>query len=312
MSSTQQTIADLEPGNVSGELFFKNHIMSWRAQGSHLSLFQQVSKLPESSRSYAPGDSINRIDWKAYARSDQLIVRQRRVEAGARVAIAVDLSDSMIWPTAETFEHLNRESDRVVSKIEIAMRVSFDIAYQLSYFGDMVDFMICREDKNGDSSWYRRKFRGAGEVGLYFSECHKKKFAPDEITSHFEPVLTPEMSTYHLAIGVGDGLGSMDLLKFWGQARQRVFCHTLSSWELQCDWLKRDFCYFDENQKLLEFQGNVLTGDHFYERTIHSWLKEKYDLVAEHQGLYLRVTQKTPVNEFYKALCTGAHLIHEA
>ncbi len=50
-------------------------------------------------RPYQPGDDPRRIDWRAYARSDTLVVRRPRKEVAPRLQVALDLSASMgVWP----------------------------------------------------------------------------------------------------------------------------------------------------------------------------------------------------------------------
>ncbi|NOX53612.1 MAG: DUF58 domain-containing protein [Planctomycetes bacterium] len=46
-------------------------------------------------REYLPGDDIRHLDWAAYARSDQLMVRLYREEVSPRVEILLDTSRSM-------------------------------------------------------------------------------------------------------------------------------------------------------------------------------------------------------------------------
>jgi uncharacterized protein (DUF58 family) len=58
-----------------------------RASGSSLE-FQE-------RRPYQPGDDVRHVDWRALARSDQLVVRLWREEVLARVEILVDTSCSM-------------------------------------------------------------------------------------------------------------------------------------------------------------------------------------------------------------------------
>src|SRR5262245_63351680 len=49
----------------------------------------------QDRRPYQPGDDVRHVDWRALARSDQLVVRQWREEVLARVEILVDTSRSM-------------------------------------------------------------------------------------------------------------------------------------------------------------------------------------------------------------------------
>lgn len=49
----------------------------------------------QDRRSYVPGDSLRHLDWRAYARTDQLLVRLYREEIFPRVEILLDGSRSM-------------------------------------------------------------------------------------------------------------------------------------------------------------------------------------------------------------------------
>jgi uncharacterized protein (DUF58 family) len=49
----------------------------------------------EQFRAYQPGDDPRRIDWRAHARSDRLIVRESPVERDVTVRLVVDASASM-------------------------------------------------------------------------------------------------------------------------------------------------------------------------------------------------------------------------
>jgi uncharacterized protein (DUF58 family) len=54
----------------------------------------------EDHRPYAVGDDLRHLDWKAYARTDQLIMKQHRHEAAPLVDLALDVSASL-WITPE-------------------------------------------------------------------------------------------------------------------------------------------------------------------------------------------------------------------
>lgn|GEM_PF-817407 len=46
-------------------------------------------------RAYAPGDDVRHIDWRAFARSDQLVVRRFREEIAPRLDVVLDASRSL-------------------------------------------------------------------------------------------------------------------------------------------------------------------------------------------------------------------------
>lgn len=52
----------------------------------------------QDRRAYAPGDDVRHVDWRALARTDQLMVRLWREEVLPRVEIVVDVSRSMSVP----------------------------------------------------------------------------------------------------------------------------------------------------------------------------------------------------------------------
>ena len=49
-------------------------------------------------REYEPGDDIRRIDWRAFARSDRLVVKRHLREVSPHVEIIIDASASMALP----------------------------------------------------------------------------------------------------------------------------------------------------------------------------------------------------------------------
>ncbi len=48
----------------------------------------------EDHRAYAPGDDLRHLDWTAYARTDQLVMKLHRHEASPQVDLALDVSAS--------------------------------------------------------------------------------------------------------------------------------------------------------------------------------------------------------------------------
>lgn len=56
-------------------------------------------------RAYAPGDDLRRIDWKAFARSDRLLLRRHEDETALRVHLVFDRSASMGWGPGGVTKH---------------------------------------------------------------------------------------------------------------------------------------------------------------------------------------------------------------
>jgi uncharacterized protein (DUF58 family) len=67
--------------------------------GLHKSPRLGVSTDFAEHRSYQPGDDIRRVDWRLYARTDRLHVREFEAETNTEVMFAVDTSGSMRFGT---------------------------------------------------------------------------------------------------------------------------------------------------------------------------------------------------------------------
>src|SRR6059036_298616 len=65
--------------------------------GIHRSPFRGFSVEFTEHRAYQPGDEPRYLDWKMFARSDRLFVKQFEEETNLRAMILVDASRSMAW-----------------------------------------------------------------------------------------------------------------------------------------------------------------------------------------------------------------------
>ena len=63
--------------------------------GMHKSPFRGISAEFAQHRSYVPGDDMRHLDWKVYAKSDRLYVKQFRQETSLACHFVVDTSESM-------------------------------------------------------------------------------------------------------------------------------------------------------------------------------------------------------------------------
>jgi uncharacterized protein (DUF58 family) len=65
--------------------------------GSRASARQEPLVEFTDHRAYAPGDDLRLIDWNAFSRLEELVVKTSPVEGGAALSILVDCSRSMDW-----------------------------------------------------------------------------------------------------------------------------------------------------------------------------------------------------------------------
>ena len=98
--------------------------------GRHRSPHQGASVEFSQYREYVPGDNIQHVDWKAYARSDRYYIKQFEDETNLRAHLILDSSGSM------DFEHGGRPT-----KFTYARQLAAAMAWCFLRQGDAVGLM---------------------------------------------------------------------------------------------------------------------------------------------------------------------------
>jgi uncharacterized protein (DUF58 family) len=83
-----------------------------------------------------PGDEPKRIDWKVYAKTDRLVVREYEEETNLRAYLVLDASGSMSYATGK------------VSKLEYASMLAASLAYLLLHQKDSAGLIIFSDKIN--------------------------------------------------------------------------------------------------------------------------------------------------------------------
>ncbi|MDQ3540099.1 MAG: DUF58 domain-containing protein [Chloroflexota bacterium] len=87
--------------------------------GEHRSRRKGLSPEFSDFKSYVPGDDYRRIDWSAYARLDDLFIRESETTTEFDVHVLIDLSRSMDWTS----------SDALPTKLRHGLRLAGAIGY---------------------------------------------------------------------------------------------------------------------------------------------------------------------------------------
>lgn len=96
--------------------------------GLHRSPYHGLSQEFAEHRPYIAGDEMRRIDWRVYARTDRLYVKESEEETNAPVRLMLDTSASLGY------------APREVSKLDYARYLAAAIAYLATRQGDRVGF----------------------------------------------------------------------------------------------------------------------------------------------------------------------------
>ena len=104
-------------------------------QGRHRSAYKGFSLEFAQHREYSRGDELRHLDWKVFARSDRLFVKQFEEETNLRALLCLDASGSM------RFGGPGRES-----KSDCSRRLAAALAYLLLAQSDAVGLAVCDSD----------------------------------------------------------------------------------------------------------------------------------------------------------------------
>lgn len=266
---------------------------SMQMHGSQLMALKRASKSPEYSRPYISGDPINLIDWKAFARTDSLIVREKRDEASSKVGIIWELSPSMNWPNDEYLANKNE----CPSKFEIATRIALHVSHLHLRLGDQAILWLYHPNQTDKNMSFSP--RQASDLLSLFNTLLKHKFNPQISLPFFtkKPFHLPKMDRLYW---ISDGLNEFKPKKTFKNAKRICFMHLLSSLEENLDWLKDDCCYFDHTKEKNEFLGkNLKKGTSFYQQ-LNNWKKQLKELINSVNGQYIPLTEKTALATYYQ------------
>ena len=207
------TIKQLEPHTehtpgVTARLHFRRDFGSFQQQRP------QPQRLPEATRAYQYGDPLRSIDWRAYARTDQLLVNQQHQTASADVLIAVSCHPSMQWPPADLHPDAS-------AKLEIALRVALHLTFMHVKILDRVTLYLVATEVQ------QIKFTDATAVLDIYASMRNVDFSYPQIThcAAFTAAATPDLRQLRgdAKYWLGDGLHTAEQ-DFLTQQHAATFC----------------------------------------------------------------------------------------
>jgi len=102
--------------------------------GLHKSPYRGLSQEFAEHRPYIAGDEVRRVDWRVYARTDRLYVKEFEEETNAPVRLLLDVSGSLAY------------APRKVSKLEYARYLVAALAYLATKQNDRVGLVCFNEE----------------------------------------------------------------------------------------------------------------------------------------------------------------------
>lgn len=289
-ASHDVTLAALDPRDAD-ERHYNRTKTSPRYHGSFYLRMRRPSRTPAFSRKYVAGDPIRLIDWRAFARTDQLIIREQREEASARIAIVIDIRDTMQWPDDETRPHL---PTAIPTKLEIACRVGAYLAFTHGKAGDDIRAFLL-----GHDGLRTVPMPSSSSVLSLFSFWEQERFSSEALRAQSED--RPAEFRADVVYVLSDGL-SGPAPKIFEQAKVSWLLHLLSSFEVDTQWLKDEHSYFESEPVTKEYLGSALTTAGAYAQRLGEWRREIEASTEKSGERYLFLTDQTPIRNFQDAI----------
>lgn len=145
-----QTLARLSTFELRAKMIVEG-VMS----GQHRSPYQGFSVEFAQHRQYVPGDDIRHLDWKVFARSDKLQLKQYQQETSLDLVLMVDASGSMRYGS-RSFEEasgaghtLSPDGRSNWSKFDHATALAAAMAYVTLHQGDRAGLVVFSDEIKG-------------------------------------------------------------------------------------------------------------------------------------------------------------------
>ena len=286
------TLASLVPFQ-GYEQAHKRYVHLSRFHGSQRLNLLRPTRMPANSRRYTAGDPVHLIDWRAYARNEQLVLREHQDDASCYVTIMLNDSETMQWPDEIAGEKLENP---VISKRELGWRILLHLAYQAFRWGDKVKGLWLRGD-----DLFVLPMRSQLDVAMMFKKLSESDFAHEPNLKKM-PVSQLATERADLFYWISDGLDSHpDWLKN-SKFSHACWIHVLSSLEVEDTWLKESECYSDENSVQKEYMGHVLKDQSSLKNAVSKWRHSVSDEWLKQHLAYILATDETSIRSYVNSL----------
>jgi uncharacterized protein (DUF58 family) len=247
--------------------------------GQHRSPLHGLSVEFADYREYVPGDDLNRLDWRVYARSNRHYIKQFEEESNLRATLVMDASASMSYAPA---------GGRTLSKFDYGATMAATLALLLIRQRDAVGLAVFDAEQ-------RRYLRPAATFARFAKIIDTlENTEPDRTTEVGDVIhrLCDQIRRRGLVIIISDLLTDLDrfyegLGKLQYQGHEVLMIHVLAREELDLP--------FDGSVNFRDLEGSdeVLAEPRFFQRAYQRAMQQFCDEVATRARLagmdYLRV-----------------------
>lgn len=175
--------------------------------GSHLSTKKGSGLDLVDHRKYNPGDSLKKIDWNLYARTEKLYIRRFEEDKNLNMVILLDASTSMLIP------------ENNPNKFEYASTVAIGISYIVMRYNDQ--YMIATFAENVD---YTKALKGREEFLRTIDNLSRISVNGKTKLSDCADSIYPRIKSKSMILVISDFLDDPDSIRY---AVHRLYRHEL-------------------------------------------------------------------------------------
>lgn len=135
--------------------------------GRHASLVKGTAPEFAEYRTYQCGDDLRRLDWRLYARSDRLVVKQFQDENQLQITLALDLSASLRYASRP----------KTMTKLDVARTALAAVALLARRQNDAIGVALFG-DREGDDGAVLDYLRHSASVAHYHTVLDKLEVVP--------------------------------------------------------------------------------------------------------------------------------------
>lgn len=282
---------------------FLRFIQKWKKYGSALMLLKDQSKISELTRPYLLGDSISKIDWRAFARTDQLIIREERQHAQQQITFFLDASSSMFFPEKlDSKELYNKE--KICQKIDLAVRILIHLVGSHLKSSDQVDIYLIKDNSFFSQNHSLFSPRTLQDLFDFYQIISESFYDLKSVLSFFSEAGFEQKKTdlYYL---ISDGFffgeeAKKDFFFKLKQDRPFVFLQILNTLEQDFAWLKTSALYHEEVSKKMD--GRSLLNKDYLTASLITWNKCLQEKIKEHFWIAATLTEKTSIDSYFSFL----------
>lgn len=207
----------------------KQSMHTVRSGGSFIQLLKKPTRYLESFRSYTPGDPVEFIDWKVFARTEKLIIKQWTDRSSSHVLIRLDNCPTMNWPDQEIYKITKAA---LPAKYEVAARVALVLAYNHLVEGDSVDLALGMSNE-GNGKLVR--FSSQAEVLGLFRSLVTERFSEDVIDKYAVDMDRVRQRKYRIEYVLSDFI-EFDFARLATESTHKLALQIMSRLEVDTHW----------------------------------------------------------------------------